>query len=86
MRTSTRPGKDNIFVPVYCFHSFDQYPYSSIYHLIASIYQNPAGTFSGPSSKSFDCLGKWGEVEPLWFGGGRVDAFAPDEDVYWVST
>eukprot|EP00579_Thalassiosira_antarctica_P006488 CAMPEP_0201892124 /NCGR_PEP_ID=MMETSP0902-20130614/35804_1 /ASSEMBLY_ACC=CAM_ASM_000551 /TAXON_ID=420261 /ORGANISM="Thalassiosira antarctica, Strain CCMP982" /LENGTH=763 /DNA_ID=CAMNT_0048423505 /DNA_START=85 /DNA_END=2373 /DNA_ORIENTATION=- len=28
-------------------------------------------------------MGKWGEVEPLWFGGGRVDAFAPEEDVYW---
>ena len=22
-------------------------------------------------------------MEPLWFGGGRVDAFAPEEDVYW---
>eukprot|EP00571_Detonula_confervacea_P012000 CAMPEP_0172305734 /NCGR_PEP_ID=MMETSP1058-20130122/6975_1 /TAXON_ID=83371 /ORGANISM="Detonula confervacea, Strain CCMP 353" /LENGTH=769 /DNA_ID=CAMNT_0013017431 /DNA_START=36 /DNA_END=2342 /DNA_ORIENTATION=+ len=28
-------------------------------------------------------MGRWGEVEPLWFGGGRVDAFAPEEDVYW---
>jgi catalase-peroxidase len=28
-------------------------------------------------------MGKWGEVPPLWFGGGRVDAFAPEEDVYW---
>lgn len=29
-------------------------------------------------------MGEWGSVEPLWFGGGRVDAFAPEEDVYWV--
>ena len=29
--------------------------------------------------------GTWGSVDPLWFGGGRVDAFAPEEDVYWVS-
>ena len=29
-------------------------------------------------------IGEWGSVEPLWFGGGRVDAFAPEEDVYWV--
>ncbi|KAL7539067.1 hypothetical protein ACHAXR_013272 [Thalassiosira sp. AJA248-18] len=28
-------------------------------------------------------MGSWGSVEPLWFGGGRVDAFAPEEDVYW---
>lgn len=28
-------------------------------------------------------MGRWGDVEPLWFGGGRVDAFAPEEDVYW---
>ena len=28
-------------------------------------------------------MGPWGKVEPLWFGGGRVDAFAPEEDVYW---
>ena len=28
-------------------------------------------------------MGEWGTVEPLWFGGGRVDAFAPEEDVYW---
>jgi len=28
-------------------------------------------------------MGKWGSVEPLWFGGGRIDAFAPEEDVYW---
>ncbi|KAL9185953.1 hypothetical protein ACHAXT_003730 [Thalassiosira profunda] len=28
-------------------------------------------------------MGPWGTVEPLWFGGGRVDAFAPEEDVYW---
>lgn len=26
---------------------------------------------------------EWGSVEPLWFGGGRIDAFAPEEDVYW---
>jgi len=23
------------------------------------------------------------DVEPLWFGGGRIDAFASEEDVYW---
>jgi len=28
-------------------------------------------------------MGEWGTVEPLRFGGGRVDAFAPEEDVYW---
>ena len=28
-------------------------------------------------------MGRWGEVTPLWFGGGRVDAFAPEEDIYW---
>ncbi|KAL3802460.1 hypothetical protein ACHAW5_009719 [Stephanodiscus triporus] len=28
-------------------------------------------------------MGKWGEVTPLWFGGGRVDAFAAEEDIYW---
>jgi catalase-peroxidase len=28
-------------------------------------------------------MGPWGSVEPLWFGGGRIDAFAPEEDVYW---
>ncbi|KAL3808863.1 hypothetical protein ACHAXA_004150 [Cyclostephanos tholiformis] len=28
-------------------------------------------------------MGRWGEVQPLWFGGGRVDAFAPEEDIYW---
>lgn len=28
-------------------------------------------------------MGEWGSVEPLWFGGGRIDAFAPEEDVYW---
>ena len=28
-------------------------------------------------------IGEWGSVPPLWFGGGRVDAFAPEEDVYW---
>ena len=22
-------------------------------------------------------------MKPLWFGGGRIDAFAPEEDVYW---
>ena len=25
----------------------------------------------------------WGSVPPLWFGGGRIDAFAPKEDVNW---
>jgi hypothetical protein len=29
-------------------------------------------------------MGRWGTVDPIWFGGGRVDAFAPEEDVYWV--
>lgn len=28
-------------------------------------------------------MGRWGTVEPLWFGGGRIDAFASEEDVYW---
>ena len=28
-------------------------------------------------------MGEWGTVEPLWFGFGRIDAFAPEEDVYW---
>lgn len=28
-------------------------------------------------------MGPWGTVQPLWYGGGRVDAFAPEEDVYW---
>ena len=28
-------------------------------------------------------IGPWKSVEPLWFGGGRIDAFAPEEDVYW---
>jgi catalase-peroxidase len=23
------------------------------------------------------------QEEPLWFGGGRVDAFATEEDVFW---
>lgn len=26
---------------------------------------------------------RWEEAEPLWFGGGRIDAFAPEEDVFW---
>ena len=28
-------------------------------------------------------MGPWGTVKPLWFGGGRIDAFAPEEDVNW---
>ena len=28
-------------------------------------------------------MGQWGTIEPLWYGGGRIDAFAPEEDVYW---
>ena len=28
-------------------------------------------------------MGNWGSVPPLWFGGGRIDAFAPEEDVNW---
>lgn len=27
----------------------------------------------------------WEETKPLWFGGGRIDAFAPEEDVFWGS-
>ena len=30
-------------------------------------------------------MGPWGIVTPLWYGGGRVDAYAPMEDVYWGS-
>ena len=26
---------------------------------------------------------RWEDADPLWFGGGRVDAFAPEEDVFW---
>lgn len=26
---------------------------------------------------------KWEDTTPLWFGGGRIDAFAPEEDVFW---
>jgi len=28
-------------------------------------------------------MGDWESVEPLWYGGGRIDAFQPEEDVYW---
>ena len=28
-------------------------------------------------------MGPWGAAKPLWFGGGRIDAFAPEEDVNW---
>ncbi|EED88002.1 peroxidase/catalase [Thalassiosira pseudonana CCMP1335] len=27
--------------------------------------------------------GNWEDTTPLWFGGGRIDAFAPEEDVFW---
>jgi len=27
----------------------------------------------------------WEDTKPLWFGGGRIDAFAPEEDVFWGS-
>ena len=27
--------------------------------------------------------GRWEDVKPLWFGGGRIDSFAPEDDVYW---
>jgi len=28
-------------------------------------------------------MGEWGYAKPLWYGGGRIDAFQPEEDVYW---